>query len=101
MDTRTAPGNNEVYNLSGLVICADCGVPMVRKNSTSGGRHYSYYMCATNKYSKNCSSHRISVNELDNAVLELLKVHISNILEIDKIIELIGIIPFQQIDMKS
>lgn len=52
MDTRTAPGNNEVYNLSGLVICADCGVPMVRKNSTSGGRHYSYYMCATNKYSK-------------------------------------------------
>ena len=101
MDTRTAPGNNEVYNLSGLVICADCGVPMVRKNSISGGRHYSYYMCATNKYSKNCSSHRISVNELDNAVLELLKVHISNILEIDKIIELIGIIPFQQIDMKK
>lgn len=101
MDIRTAPGNNEVYNLSGLVICADCGVPMVRKNSISGGRHYSYYMCATNKYSKNCSSHRISVNELDNAVLELLKVHISNILEIDKIIELIGIIPFQQIDMKK
>ena len=54
MDTRTAPGNGEVYPLSGLVACGGCGMPMIRKTTKAGGKVYSYYICATNKATKEC-----------------------------------------------
>lgn len=38
MDTRTAPDKNEVYLLSGIAVCADCGSPMARKVSTVKGK---------------------------------------------------------------
>ena len=56
MDTRAAPGNGEVYPLSGLVVCGGCGMPIIRKTTKAGGKTYSYYICATNKATKECSS---------------------------------------------
>lgn len=62
MDTRTSPDREEVYPLSGVVTCGGCGIPMVRKTSKVGGKTYAYYLCATHKDSKQCSSHRISTD---------------------------------------
>lgn len=63
MDTRTSPDREEVYPLSGVVTCGGCGIPMVRKTSKVGGKTYAYYLCATHKDSKQCSSHRISTDK--------------------------------------
>lgn len=41
MDTRISPGQSEVYPLAGMIICADCGAAMVRKNAYAGRRNTS------------------------------------------------------------
>lgn len=101
MDTRTSPCREEVYPLSGVVTCGDCGIPMVRKTSKVGGKTYAYYLCATHKETKQCSSHRISTEKLEEVVLDLLRCHIDNVLKLENILSFIGNVPFQQLDMKK
>ena len=59
MDTRTSPNEDEVYVLSGLAVCADCGAPMIKRNVPAGGKVYSYYICSKNAATKQCGTHRI------------------------------------------
>ena len=66
-----------------------------------GGKTYSYYLCATHKDSKQCSSHRISTDKLEEVVLELLQTHIDNMIDLKRILSFIGNVPFQQLDMKK
>ena len=101
MDTRTAPDHDGVYPLSGLAVCGGCGMPMVRKTSTAGGKTYAYYVCSTHKAAKECSPHRIPVEKLEETVLSLLQQHISNILELKRILSFIGTVPFQQLDIRK
>ena len=101
MDTRIAPGNGEVYPLSGLVVCGGCGMPMIRKTTKAGNKAYAYYICATNKAKKGCSPHSISTEKLENAVLELLRKHIESIMDLQRVLAFIGTVPFQQMDMKK
>ena len=101
MDTRTAPGNGEVYPLSGLVVCGGCGMPMIRKTTKAGGKTYSYYICATNKATKECSPHSMSTEKLERGVLELLKKHIESVMDLQRILSFIGTVPFQQMDIKK
>ncbi len=51
-DTRVSPDRAEVFPLAGMVYCADCGEPMVRKTIPSNGKKYIYYVCAGNKRDK-------------------------------------------------
>ena len=62
---------------------------------------YAYYLCATHKDSKQCSSHRISTDKLEEVVLELLQTHIDNMIDLKRILSFIGNVPFQQLDMKK
>lgn len=101
MDTRTAPDHDGVYPLSGLAVCGDCGMPMVRKTSTVGGKTYAYYVCSTHKAAKECSPHRIPAGKLEETVLFLLQQHISNVLELKRILSFIETVPFQQIDIRK
>ena len=101
LDTRISPNQKEVYPLSGLIVCADCGAAMVRKNVSAGGKKYLYYVCSRNKETKECSSHRIAADKLESAVLELLKVQIGNVLDLQRIMGKITSIPFQELDIKG
>ncbi len=74
---------------------------MVRKTSTVSGKTYAYYVCSTHKAEKKCSPHRIAADKLEETVLSLLQQHISNILELKRILSFIGTVPFQQIDLKK
>lgn len=101
LDTRISPKQTEVYPLSGLIVCGDCGAAMVRKSSCSGGKKYLYYVCSRNKETKECSNHRIAVDKLEDAVLLLLKVQIANVLNLKQIMDKISTIPFQELDIKE
>lgn len=101
LDTRISPKHTEVYPLSGLIVCGDCGAAMVRKSSCSGGKKYLYYICSRNKETKECSNHRIAVDKLEDAVLQLLKVQIANVLNLKQIMDKISTIPFQELDIKE
>lgn len=89
-----------VYNLSGIAVCADCGSPMTRKITTAGDKKYAYYICSNHKLTKQCSQHSISVSLLEDTVLEMLKLHIKNVMNLEEILDYIGTIPFQQLDVK-
>ena len=101
MDTRMSPGQGEVYPLAGMVVCADCGAAMVRKNVCAGKKKYRYYVCSRNKETKECSSHRVGVEKLEEAVLQLLKVQISNILDLKQAMEKVSAAPLQELDVKE
>lgn len=101
LDTRLSPDQEEVSPLAGLVLCAGCGAAMVKKSSCAGGKKYYYYVCSHNKETKECSSHRIPVGKLEETVLQLLQVHIRNILDLQRIMDKISSVPFQELDIKE
>ena len=76
-------------------------MPMVRKTSTVSGKTYAYYVCSAHKAEKKCSPHRIAADKLEETVLSLLQQHISNILELKRVLSFMETVPFQQIDMKK
>ena len=74
---------------------------MTRKITTAGDKKYAYYICSNHKLTKQCSQHSISVSLLEDTVLEMLKLHIKNVMNLEEILDYIGTIPFQQLDVKS
>lgn len=102
LDTRVSPISKVVYPLSGLIICADCGMPMIRKDITIGDYEYEYYVCNTNKNNKKeCSPHRIPRKKLEDIVLSVIRVFIANILDLQRILKYIEDIPLQEMDIKE
>lgn len=93
IDTRTAPGNNEVALFSGMLYCADCKNSMVRKSVSSKGKKYYYYVCATNKYQKACSSHSISEEKLKEAVKTSLQTQIKLVLNMSEALKRLKNLP--------
>lgn len=101
MDTRTSPNEDGVYVLSGLAVCADCGAPMIKRNVPAGGKVYSYYICSNNAATKECGTHRIPKEKLENLVFEVLQTHIANVLDTGRILEYINTVPFQELEIKE
>lgn len=58
-DTRTAPGKETVFILSGLLYCGDCKRSMIRKNNSRKDKAYYYYICSGYKQGTGCKSHSI------------------------------------------
>lgn len=87
LDTRTAPGEETVYPLSGLVYCGDCGKSMVRKNNASAQNPYFYYVCSGHKKGSGCTSHSIRDILLEESVLSALQKHITGILDIERTLD--------------
>lgn len=93
-DTRVAPEKTEVFPLAGMVYCADCGEPMVRKTVPAGNRKYVYYVCSGNKRDKHtCSSHCFPERKLINTVMELVKTHICRVIALSETVEIISRAP--------
>lgn len=76
-DTRVPGGGKSVSLFSGCLYCADCGYSMVRKRVRSGQAAYTYYVCSGNKKDKTaCSSHSVSERALNQAVTEVIRMHL-------------------------
>ncbi len=90
-DTRVSPGQREVFPLSGIVFCADCGAPMIRKTVSAGGKRYVYYVCSGNKKDRTkCSTHGISEKKLTQGVLEVVKTCIGRVITLTDAMEIIN-----------
>lgn len=101
MDTRTSPYETEVYVLSGIAVCGDCGAPMIKRDVPAGGKVYSYYICSKNNATKECGTHRIPREKLESLVLQILQIHIANTLDMKRILEYVNVVPFQELDIKE
>lgn len=96
-DTRTSPKQSTVFPLSGIMFCGDCGNNIVRKKV---GKYY-YYVCATNKAGKGCTSHSYAVNELETAIMEAIVKQMNAILDLGKCLDYIQKLPYQQINIQK
>lgn len=100
-DTRTAPEKREVYLLSGLVVCSDCGQNMVRRVVSKGGKKYTYYHCSTYKSGNGCSAHLVNADKLAQLVLEAIQVQIELLLRAENILRQINGISEEQPFIKT
>lgn len=80
LDSRTAPEQNNVYPLSGILICGHCGKHMTRKTVKSNIRsyHYYYYYCPSPK-SRCDFVGMIPEKQINDLVLQKIQKHISNV----------------------
>ena len=96
LDTRRSPEDEAVTLFSGMVFCGDCGASMVRKTVPEGGRKYVYYVCSANKQDKTaCSPHRIRDNALEEIVLDSLKVHIQDVIDMSDLLAMTDTAPLR------
>ena len=100
-DTRATPKEEEVYLLSGLVFCGDCGQNMVRSNVRKKGKTYVYYMCGNNRTNKACTSHRINGAVLEQTVFLSLKQYIENIADMKRILDYIETLPLRRDEVRK
>ena len=103
-DTRTSPNETQVFPLSGLVYCGDCGHPMVRKISrytkkkkADDAQTYEYFLCSEKCGKGGCSWHRIAEDDLMEAVLGAVNLHIQKVLDLQEALKQIENAPSRQL----
>ena len=94
-DTRRSPGGKAVGLFSGMIFCGDCGASMVRKTIPAGEKKYVYYVCSAHKQDKSCSPHRIRDTALEEIVLDSLKQHISEVVDMSELLEITDTAPLR------
>ena len=94
-DTRRSPDGKAVQLFSGMVFCGDCGASMVRKTVPAGEKKYVYYVCSAHKQDKSCSPHRMRDTALEEIVLDSLKQHISEVIDMSELLEITDTAPLR------
>jgi len=74
---------------------------MIRKTVPSGKKKYTYYVCAAHKNEKICFPHSLRVEALDNIVLEALKKHIRDVIDLADLLELTDTARLQQTNVQK
>lgn len=72
-DTRTNPGRDAAYLLSGILYCPDCGRQMIRRKTSHKGKETVFYICKTYNVEKSCTRHSIKEQELISLLLEAVR----------------------------
>ena len=94
-DTRRSPNGKAVQLFSGMIFCGDCGASMVRKTVPAGEKKYVYYVCSAHKQDKSCSPHRMRDTALEEIVLDSLKQHISEVVDMSELLEITDTAPLR------
>ena len=75
---------------AGILRCSDCGRAMHKKHcKNTSGTVYEYYICGTyrKKSNKLCTKHTLKKEELENSVLDAVKLHIELLIDSEYILE--------------
>ncbi len=69
-DGRASSGTDTANFFYGVLFCADCGAPMVKRINKYKGRQKIFYICQTKNQSKGCTRHSILEETLKNIILK-------------------------------
>ena len=94
-DTRRSPDDKAVGLFSGMLFCGDCGASMVRKTVPAGEKKYVYYVCSAHKQDKSCSPHRMRDTALEEIVLDSLRQHIREVVNISELLNITDTAPLR------
>jgi len=101
LDTRTSPGGEKVEIFSGLLFCGECGGSLLRKTVPSGRKKYIYYICSTHKNDKTCYSYNLRDIVLNEIVLESLKRHIREVIDLSDLLDMTETARLKQAGMQK
>ncbi len=96
-DTRRPPQKELLLPLAGVLFCPDCGRSLLRRTVTRGERKHCYYVCATYKEGKGCSSHSFEQKKLEETILHAISNQIRTMVELNKLAADIGLNHINQI----
>ncbi|MBQ9181068.1 MAG: recombinase family protein [Bacilli bacterium] len=84
LKVRSEEKTYSIYN--GILKCADCGKAMYKQEDNRGNRQLSNYFCNTYLYisKKSCTSHKIKTEDLNDMVLEAIKLQVKLVIELDR-----------------
>lgn len=99
-DTRRSPKKDILLPLAGVLFCPDCGRSLQRRTVTRGEQKYCYYVCATYKDGKGCSSHSFEQKKLEETVLHAVTRQIQMIVELNQLTQDIGVNTINQIRLR-
>ena len=89
-DTRTAPEQDIVYPLSGILFCGDCHASMIRHKVNRGNKSFYYYHCSANKKKQGCSSHNTEMFSLHEKILNAIRLQIALVVDTEDLLQKIG-----------
>ena len=72
-DGRSSADTDTANLFSGILMCADCKAPMIKRVNTYKGTKKVFYICQTKNKSKGCSRHSIEETILKRIVLKEIK----------------------------
>ena len=93
--TRRSPDDKAVGLFSGMLFCGDCGASMVRKTVPAGEKKYVYYVCSAHKQDKSCSPHRMRDTALEEIVLDSLRQHIREVVNMSELLNITDTAPLR------
>ena len=94
-DTRRSPDDKAVGLFSGMLFCGDCGASMVRKTVPACEKKYVYYVCSAHKQDKSCSPHRMRDTALEEIVLDSLRQHIREVVNMSELLDITDTAPLR------
>lgn len=68
--SESSAGTGKANFFCGVLFCADCGTPMVKRINKYKGRQKVFYICQTKNQSRGCTRHSIPEEMLKNIVLK-------------------------------
>lgn len=87
-DTRVSPKEDALFLFSGNVKCGHCKGNMTRKTVSIDGKKYFYLVCVNNKNSNRCTNSRsLSLSKFEKVVMEVINLHIKEVVEIENMLE--------------
>lgn len=72
-DGRTSADTNTANLFSGILMCADCKAPMIKRVNTYKGKKKIFYICQTKNKSLGCTRHSIEEDVLKKILLGEIK----------------------------
>lgn len=100
-DTRRSPDDKAVGLFSGMLFCGDCGASMVRKTVPAGEKKYVYYVCSAHKQDKSCSPHRMRDTALEEIVLDSLRQHIREVVNMSELLDITDTAPLRTVQAQK
>ena len=101
LDTRVSPNNKQVYPLSGILYCGDCGEPLIRKNNGKKGKSNMVYICNGAKNKNGCKGITIKSDIIEELVFNSIKNQIDHLINIEKALKIINKLPYTSQQIKK
>lgn len=86
-DGRASQNTDKANLFSGILICADCKAPMIKRANTYKGRKKVFFICQTKNNCLGCSRHSVSEEQLKRIIFKEIKKYLKLLVSYSEIVK--------------